>query len=91
MNNMHSNRQVKKYLDVLDERLLRLTSDSRYAHRASGLRGSIINAVSESEREEVNTEHLHHLINCALQILSAAAQEIPEPVPEVSSSQPVKD
>jgi hypothetical protein len=52
--------------------------DSRWARRASGLRGNIVKVLEEAETGEVAPERLDLLINRSFEILRAAAGEIPD-------------
>jgi hypothetical protein len=66
-------------LRMLAKRLERLSVDSIWARRASGLRGSVIKALdSVDEGEEVSPEHLDMLIERSFEILRSAAREIPD-------------
>ena len=68
-----------KLLRMLAERLERLSVDSLWARRASGLRGNIIRVLEENDSgQEVEPERLYPLIERALQVLRHAAQEIPD-------------
>lgn len=65
---------------VLLSRLERLSADSSWAHRASGLRGSIIrilnNPKMQSEDEGIIT--LENLLKQGFDLLAKAAREIPD-------------
>ena len=64
---------------MLARRLERLSVDSIWARRASGLRGSVIKALdSVDAEEEVSPEHLDLLIERSFEILRNAAREIPD-------------
>jgi hypothetical protein len=66
-------------LRLLAERLERLSVDSLWARRASGLRGNLIKVLEESDAgREVEPERLSLLIQNAFEILKRAAQEIPD-------------
>ena len=66
-------------LRLLTARLERLSVDSIWARRASGLRGSLIKALeSVDSGEPVSTDHLDLLIENSFQILRNAAREIPD-------------
>jgi len=66
-------------LRMLTTRLERLSVDSAWARRASGLRGSLIKALSAAdEGTPPATEHLDLLIERSFEILSKAAREIPD-------------
>ena len=66
-------------LRMLTTRLERLSVDSVWARRASGLRGSLIRALSAAdEGAPPGAEHLDLLIERSFEILSKAAREIPD-------------
>jgi len=66
-------------LGMLTHRLERLSVDSIWARRASGLRGSLIKALSAAEAGQPPTaELLDMLIERSFEILSKAAREIPD-------------
>ena len=66
-------------LKLLASRLERLSVDSIWARRASGLRGSLIKALeSFDEGLETSPEHLDFLIDRSFLILRNAAREIPD-------------
>ncbi len=66
-------------LSMLTQRLERLSVDSIWARRASGLRGSLVKALSAAESgSPPSTEHLDMLIERSFEILSNAAREIPD-------------
>ena len=74
MNNADS-----ELLRMLAERLERLSADSLWARRASGLRGNIIKVLEEIDAgRDVTPERLSPLIQRAFEILKHAAQEIPD-------------
>jgi len=63
---------------VLVERLARLSADSVWAHRASGLRASIDKALVRLERgNEVDAADFEHLLSLGYEMLVRAAKEIP--------------
>jgi hypothetical protein len=63
----------------LTARLERLSVDSRWARRASGLRGNLLKVLEQAEAgEEIAADRLAALIERAFTILRAAAQEIPD-------------
>lgn len=63
----------------LTTRLERLSADSRWARRASGLRGNLLKILEAAEAgEDVPPARLEPLIQRAFDILRAAAQEIPD-------------
>ena len=66
-------------LRLLAGRLERLSVDSIWARRASGLRGSVIKALDTLDSgEALASEHLELLIERSFQILRSAAREIPD-------------
>jgi hypothetical protein len=65
-------------LRLLASRLERLSADSRWARRASGLRGNIVRVLEEAEAGTVSDRRLDLLIGRSFEILRAAAQEIPD-------------
>jgi hypothetical protein len=60
---------------LLLERLERIPADSIWAHRASGLRGSLLAIVEELEDQSVEDPEVKQLIAYAFQILENAARE----------------
>ena len=73
---------------LLISRLERLSADSRWAHRASGLRGSLWRCVEEMEEQSLSNcpppasdsnTHLEHLMAQGYTILENAAREINAP------------
>ena len=72
----HSLLQAK----ILVERLARLSADSIWARRASGLRASLDKAAHQIQAgESVDREHFEHLISLGFEMLEKAAEEIPVP------------
>ncbi|MGB8213758.1 MAG: hypothetical protein WCE68_09400 [Anaerolineales bacterium] len=66
-------------LHLLVSRLERLSVDSHWARRASGLRGNIVKVLEEADSgQEVSTERLELLTEAAFDILRQAAQDIPD-------------
>jgi hypothetical protein len=66
-------------LRLLISRLERLSVDSHWARRASGLRGNIVKVVEESDSGGVVADdRLDLLIDAAFDILRRAAQDIPD-------------
>jgi len=71
--------QAIELLRLLATRLERLSADSRWSRRASGLRGNIIKILEEADaREPVTPKSLDMLTECAFTILRRAAQDIPD-------------
>ena len=66
-------------LRLLAARLERLSVDSHWARRASGLRGNIVKVLEEAgSGKEVTTARLDLLTDTAFDILRRAAQDIPD-------------
>ncbi|MGA2491035.1 MAG: hypothetical protein ABSF99_12780 [Anaerolineales bacterium] len=66
-------------LRLLTSRLERLSADSHWARRASGLRGNIVKVLEEVDSgREVSTGRLDLLTEAAFNILRRAAQDIPD-------------
>jgi hypothetical protein len=66
-------------LRMMAERLERLSVDSIWARRASGLRGNLIKMLEEIDSgQEVEAARLNPLIDRAFEVLHHAAQEIPD-------------
>jgi hypothetical protein len=65
---------------ILVTRLARLSADSIWARRASGLRASLDKAVHQmGTGESMEAEHFQYLINLGFEMLKKAAEEIPVP------------
>ena len=65
---------------ILVDRLARLSADSIWARRASGLRASIDKAVAQLENgQPVDQGHFEFLISLGFEMLEKAAEEIPVP------------
>jgi hypothetical protein len=74
-----NNPQPVDLLRLLTARLERLSADSHWARRASGLRGNMLKVLEEIETgQEVAPERLDLLIETGFEILRRAAQEIPD-------------
>jgi len=66
-------------LRLFTSRLERLSVDSHWAHRASGLRGNIIKLLEQADAgEPVAARRLDLLTDTAFDILLQAAQDIPD-------------
>ena len=66
-------------LRMMAERLERLSVDSHWARRASGLRGNMIKVLEEIDAgQEIETKRLNPLIERAFEVLRHAVQEIPD-------------
>ncbi len=78
-------------LRLLASRLERLSVDSIWARRASGMRGSVIKTLELVDGGiPVPDEQLDMLIEQCFQILKAAAREIPEPEEQLKSNPKLK-
>jgi hypothetical protein len=64
---------------ILLDRLERLSADSTWAHRASGLRGSIIRALNKKGgiSNAPDADYITGLVEQGYEILNKAAGEIP--------------
>ena len=72
------NRSIE-LLRLLADRLERLSVDSRWAHRASGVRGSITKLLEQTDAGiPVAARRLSLQTKAAFEILRKAAQEIPD-------------
>lgn len=61
---------------LLIERLEHIPVDSIWAHRASGLRGSLLKIIEELEAgKESNQQELENLFKLGFYVLEAAARE----------------
>jgi hypothetical protein len=81
---MQNDNTIIESVKLLISRLEHLSADSRYAHRASGLRGSLWRCVEEIEAADRSQLHcdppeLERLIDQGYKILEAAAREIVAP------------
>jgi hypothetical protein len=66
-------------LRLLVSRLERLSVDSHWARRASGLRGNLVKLLDEADSGiEVSAERMELLTEAAFDILRRAAQDIPD-------------
>jgi len=71
--------QPIELLRLLAARLERLSVDSSWARRASGLRGNIIKILEQADAgEPVTTMRLNLLTDTAFDILRQAARDIPD-------------
>ncbi len=65
---------------MLSARLERLSADSTWARRASGLRGSLLKVIAEVENGDADYVrarlHLEHLVRRGFEILENAAREL---------------
>ena len=71
---------LKDRAKLLLDRLGRLSADSTWAHRASGLRGSLIRAMENNNPswKDRDITHFSKLIEQGFRILYLAAKEIPD-------------
>jgi hypothetical protein len=68
-----------RLLRLLVSRLERLSVDSHWARRASGLRGNIVKVLEEADSGQIiPSARLSLLTDAAFDILRRAAQEIPD-------------
>lgn len=61
----------EKLIQLILERLERISADSYWAHRASGVRGALLRSLEEQQGQQ----NPKALIELALQLLAAAARE----------------
>lgn len=72
---MPSQRSHLHLLRMLTERLERISADSVWAHRASGVRGSLLRLLEEGEQgAQPNPQTLSMTVAAALHILIQAAK-----------------
>lgn len=80
---MDPHRDREEWARFLVAKLERLSADSIWAHRASGLRGALLRMLAECETghslDEAGLERLDRLIAAAFEVLEHAAREIPNP------------
>ena len=68
-----------EFLRLLAARLELLSADSHWAHRAGGVRGSILKMLQQfDEGETVKPQKLSLLTKKAFNILKSAAQDFPD-------------
>jgi hypothetical protein len=68
-------------IGLLVARLERISADSFWAHRASGVKGSLLRMLEKSERGvRIKKTELQHMINLGFHILEKAAKEKNTPV-----------
>jgi hypothetical protein len=73
------NLQQIDLLRLLASRLERLSADSHWARRASGMRGNIIKIIDQFDSSKpVSTKSLETLTDAAFELLRKAAQELPD-------------
>lgn len=72
---MNSTEEIK-LIQLLLARLERVSVDSYWAHRASGIRGALLRCLDEMEKgTNLGQADIHPLISSAFQILTQAARE----------------
>ena len=77
---MEPNEHQLLQAQILVERLARLSADSIWARRASGLRASLDKSVRDIEAGRlVDMQQFDHLIQLGFEMLEKAAEEIPVP------------
>lgn len=65
-----------KLIRILTDRLERISADSVWAHRASGVRGTLLNALDELENlDTMSSDAFDEAIKIGMEILKAAAKE----------------
>lgn len=70
--------RLAQQANILLTRLERLSADSTWAHRASGLRGSLIRCLSQLDEKGCDRRYLEQLLRSGFDILNQAAREIPD-------------
>lgn len=77
---MQDDNTIIASIKLLISRLEHLSVDSRYAHRASGLRGSLWRCIEKLEAgQNIGLLHVERLMAQGYEILEAAAREINAP------------
>jgi hypothetical protein len=72
---MPTQRSHLQLVRMLSERLERISADSIWAHRASGVRGSLLRLLDEGEKgHETDSKAVSMVIASALYILTQAAK-----------------
>lgn len=64
---------------LLVQRLARISADSIWAHRASGVRASLDKFLSREDDPDYDQEQLEELVQKGFEILEKAAEEITSP------------
>lgn len=73
MNNPQSD---AKLIQLLLSRLERISADSYWAHRASGMRGSLLKLLEQIETNQTaDANHVKCLMKCGFEILNQTARE----------------
>lgn len=70
--------QLVHQVQILLDRLERLSADSIWAHKASGVRGALIRGLNDLEEGKLDQRMLTDLISYSFEILTKAAAEIPD-------------
>ena len=71
---------------MLSARLERLSADSRYAHKASGIRGQILRYIAHQGEETLfDIEGLREALETGFEIIRQAAEEIPDTSDQLGS------
>jgi hypothetical protein len=70
--------QLVRQAHILLDRLERLSADSVWAHKASGVRGSLIRSLQKRNTGESDQKKMRNLVGQGYQILYRAAREIPD-------------
>lgn len=70
--------QLIQQAEILLDRLERLSADSTWAHRASGIRGALIRSLPRNQTAVFDQEKLSALLEQGFKILILAAKEIPD-------------
>jgi hypothetical protein len=74
---MHTRESEMALLKLLAARLERLSADSHWAHRASGVRGQVLRVLDKIETDQGTYKpDLRPLVKTAFEILRKAAMEI---------------
>jgi hypothetical protein len=74
----HDSKYLSRQAKTLLDRLERLSADSKWAHRASGYRGSLIRSLANLEQGNPDPTKIEDLIRKGNKILILAAREIPD-------------
>lgn len=63
---------------ILIQRLERISADSVWAHRVSGVRGALLRCVENWQAGELDEPRLRYLLDVGFDYLYKAAREIPD-------------
>ena len=84
---MHNDTIPIRQAKILVDRLARLSADSIWARRASGLRASLDKAIGQIENGyKVDSDHFEFLLSLGFEMLEKASREIPVPEDILSGS-----